>query len=392
MECYLDNAATTKPFDEVVDTVNETLRYCYANPSSKHILGFEAERCVENTREIIAKSLGAKKNEIIFTSGGTESNNQAIFMGVQNKKRLGNNIITTAIEHPSVIAPFEYLKNNGYNTTILNTDSLAHLDINDIRDKIKEDTILFSFILVNNELGSIQKADDIIKLIKDINKETLIHIDATQAYCKIPIDTRNLKADLISISGHKIHSTKGIGVLYVNERLKLKPYILGGGQEYGLRSGTLNVPAIAGLGVAVNKLCNASNYVSKLYELKEYFIKRLLENFEDISINAINLNKDLHSAVLDTAPQITSVSFSNIRAEVLLHSLEERGIYVSAGSACTSKKKGVNPVLKAIGLNDDLIESTVRFSFGYYTTIEQIDYTIEVLKEVVPILSKYRRR
>ena len=393
MECYLDNAATTRPFDSVIEIMNETMRNAYANPSSKHIKGFEAERFVEDAKEKIAKTLKAKKSEIIFTSCGTESNNQAILMGAATKKRYGNKIVTTCFEHASVYKSMEVLAKEGYKITYLPVNKLGHVKDEDLVKAIDDETIMLSFMLVNNEIGALADAEHIIQLAKEKNPNILIHIDAIQGYGKFEINTKKLKADFISVSGHKFHAPKGIGFLYVREGIRITPYIHGGGQQKNLRSGTLNVPGIAGIGAAAETVYdNHKEKINKLYNIKEKFIRDLLANFPDCTINGVDTTGDLSANILKTAPQIVSVSFRGIKAEVLLHALEEKGIYVSSGSACSSHHPDYSGTLKGIGLDDDLLDSTLRFSFGMFTEPKMTDYAIEMLKELIPTLSKYRRK
>ena len=393
MECYLDNAATTRPLDNVIDIMNETMKISYANPSSKHIKGFEAERFVEEAREKIAKTLKAKKSEIIFTSCGTESNNQAIIMGAATRKRYGNKIVTTCFEHASVYQSMEVLAKEGYDITYLPVDKLGHIKDEDLLNAIDNETIMLSFMLVNNEIGALADAEHIIKLAREKNPDILIHIDAIQGYGKFEINTKKLGADFISVSGHKFHAPKGIGFLYVRDGVRITPYIVGGGQQKNLRSGTLNVPGIAAIGAAAESMyTNHKEKIDKLYGIKEKFVRDLLEAFPDCTINGVDITGDLAANIRETAPQIVSVSFKNVKAEVLLHALEEKGIYVSSGSACSSHHPDYSGTLKGIGLDEALLDSTLRFSFGMFTEQEMTDYAIEMLKELVPTLSKYRRR
>ena len=393
MECYLDNAATTRPLDSVIDIMNETMKISYANPSSKHIKGFEAERFVEEAREKIAKTLKAKKNEIIFTSCGTESNNQAIIMGAATRKRYGNKIVTTCFEHASVYQSMEVLAKEGYDINYLPVDKLGHIKDEDLLNAIDNETIMLSFMLVNNEIGALADAEHIIRLAREKNPDILIHIDAIQAYGKLEINTKKLGADFISVSGHKFHAPKGIGFLYVRDGVRITPYIHGGGQQKNLRSGTLNVPGIAAIGAAAEIMyTNHKEKTDKLYGLKEKLVKDLLENFPDCNINGVDTTGNLAENIRKTAPQIVSVSFKGVKAEVLLHALEEKGIYVSSGSACSSHHPDYSGTLKGIGLDEALLDSTLRFSFGMFTEQEMTDYAIEMLKELVPTLSKYRRR
>ena len=393
MECYLDNAATTRPFDSVIEIMNDAMRSAYGNPSSKHIKGFEAERYVEEARERIAKTLKAKKSEIIFTSCGTESNNQAIIMGAATRKRYGKKIVTTCFEHASVYQSVEVLTKEGYQITYLPVDRLGHIKDEDLVKAIDDETIMLSFMLVNNEIGALADAEHIIKLAKEKNPDILIHIDAIQGYGKFEINTKKLGADFISASGHKFHAPKGIGFLYVRDGVRITPYIVGGGQQKNLRSGTLNVPGIAAIGKAAEEVYkDHKEKIEKLYNIKEKFIRDLLENFPDCTINGVDVTGDLSANIRKTAPQIVSVSFKGVKAEVLLHALEEKGVYVSSGSACSSHHPDYSGTLKGIGLDDELLDSTLRFSFGLFTEQEMTDYAVEMLKELVPVLSKYRRR
>lgn len=393
MECYLDNAATTRPFESVIEIMNDAMRSAYGNPSSKHIKGFEAERYVEEARERIAKTLKAKKSEIIFTSCGTESNNQAIIMGAATRKRYGKKIVTTCFEHASVYQSVEVLAKEGYQITYLPVDRLGHIKDEDLVKAIDDETIMLSFMLVNNEIGALADAEHIIKLAKEKNPDILIHIDAIQGYGKFEINTKKLGADFISASGHKFHAPKGIGFLYVRDGVRITPYIVGGGQQKNLRSGTLNVPGIAAIGKAAEEVYkDHKEKIEKLYNIKEKFIRDLLENSPDCTINGVDVTGDLSANIRKTAPQIVSVSFKGVKAEVLLHALEEKGVYVSSGSACSSHHPDYSGTLKGIGLDDELLDSTLRFSFGLFTEQEMTDYAVEMLKELVPVLSKYRRR
>ncbi|WOO36661.1 cysteine desulfurase family protein [Anaerocolumna sp. AGMB13020] len=386
MEIYLDNAATTRPYDSVRSIMLETLDTAFGNPSSMHGKGFEAERYVKEATDIIAKSLKADPKEIIFTSGGTESNNLALIGAASALKRRGNHIITTMIEHPSVHNPVLFLEENGYRVTYVPVDSMGRMKEEELLEAVGEDTILVSFMYVNNEVGSIQPISEMSRKIKEKNPNVCIHVDAIQAYGKFRIYPAREGIDLLSASGHKIHGPKGVGFLYVNSKVKIKPVLFGGGQQRGIRSGTENVPGIAGLGQAVKEgLSHQDEIVTKLYEIKAYFIERLKE-IEGTFVNCTEEN------IKKTAPHILSVSFEGIKSEVLLHALEDKGIYVSAGSACASNHPGLSGTLKAVGLRNDLLDSTIRFSFSGFTTIEEAGQAIEALKELVPVLRKYSRR
>ncbi len=383
MEAYLDNSATTRCSDEAVKIMTKVLQEDFGNPSSLHNKGMEGENYVKAARSEIAKTLKANDKEIYFTSGGTESNNLAIIGAARAYRRSGDKVITTMIEHPSVANPFAYLEDNGFEVTYLPVDNLGRVDLNALREAMTEDTILVSVMHVNNEIGAVQPIEEIAEIVKSVNKECVFHVDAIQSYGKFRIYPKKIRVDMLSVSGHKIHGPKGSGFLFVKDKIKLKPIILGGGQEWGMRSGTENVPAIAGLGVAAREIyADFDNNIDRMYKLRDRFISEVTK------IDGVTVNGPLdHSG----APHIISVSVSGVRAEVLLHALEDRNIYVSAGSACSSNKPSISKTLKAIGLDQKLLDSTVRFSFSIHTTEEEVDYAVSALRELVPMLSKYTR-
>lgn len=387
MEAYLDNSATTRCSDRACQLMVDLLTKDYGNPSSLHMKGIEAERFVETAKKKIAKTLRVSEKEIIFTSGGTESNNLAIIGAAMANRRAGNHIITTSIEHASVENPMEFLKEQGFDITYLSVDENGIISLEELEEAVTEQTILVSMMQVNNEIGAIEPVAEAAELIKKKNPATLIHVDAIQSYGKMYIYPKKLGIDMLSVSGHKIHGPKGSGFLWVKEKTKLKPLILGGGQQKGMRSGTENVPAIAGLGEAAEEIYeNLDEKRAHLYGLKQRFIDGI-EKLEGTHVNG--------KTGEDSAPHIVSVSFEGIRSEVLLHSLEDRGIYVSSGSACSSnnhagKQKG-SKTLRNIHLKENLLDSTLRFSFSVHTTEEEIDYALEVLGEMLPVLKKYTR-
>lgn len=387
MEAYLDNSATTRCSDRACQVMVDLLTKDYGNPSSLHMKGIEAERFVETAKKKIAKTLRVSEKEIIFTSGGTESNNLAIIGAAMANRRAGNHIITTSIEHASVENPMEFLKEQGFEITYLSVDENGIISLEELEEAVTEQTILVSMMQVNNEIGAIEPVAEAVELIKKKNPDTLIHVDAIQSYGKMYIYPKKLGIDMLSVSGHKIHGPKGSGFLWVKEKTKLKPLILGGGQQKGMRSGTENVPAIAGLGEAAEEIYeNLDKKRAHLYGLKQRFIDGI-EKLEGTHVNG--------KTGEDSAPHIVSVSFEGIRSEVLLHSLEDRGIYVSSGSACSSnnhagKQKG-SKTLRNIHLKENLLDSTLRFSFSVHTTEEEIDYALEVLGELLPVLKKYTR-
>lgn len=384
MEAYLDNSATTKVFDEVKDIMVETMLKDYGNPSSMHLRGVEAEKYVKEARENIAKTLKVDEKEIVFTSGGTESNNMAIIGTALANRRAGNHIITTAVEHASVHNTMEFLAEQGFSITYLNVNEAGVINLKDLEDAICDDTILISVMYVNNEIGSVMPISEIAEVIKAKKPDVIFHVDAIQAYGKYHIYPRRMGIDLLSVSGHKIHGPKGSGFLYVKDKLKIKPIIYGGGQQKGMRSGTENVPGIAGIGVAAKKIYeNFDENIDRLYELKDYLIDEL-SKIENVKIHS--------KKGRDSAPQIVNASFVVVRSEVLLHSLEDREIYVSAGSACSTNKHTVSATLKGIGLDFDEIESAIRFSFCIFTTKEEIDYTVGVINELLPRLRLFKRK
>lgn len=384
MEAYLDNSATTRAFEEVKDIVVETMLKDYGNPSSMHLRGVEAEKYIKEAKEKIAKTMKVDSKEIVFTSGGTESNNMALIGTAMANIRRGKHIITTSVEHASVLSTTEFLKEQGFRITYLPVNSEGVVSVSDLEKEICEDTILVSSMFVNNEVGAVMPIKEMSEVIKAKNKDIVFHVDAIQAYGKYEIFPRRMGIDLLSVSGHKIHGPKGTGFLYIKDKTKIKPIIYGGGQQKGMRSGTENVPGYAGLAVAAEQVYrDFSENISKMYELKEHMIEEL-SKIENVKINSISGK--------ESAPQIVNASFVGVRSEVLLHSLEEKGVFVSAGSACSTNKKSESATLKSMGLKPEEIESAVRFSFCIFTTKEEIDYAIEVIKELLPKLRRFVRK
>lgn len=383
MEAYFDNSATTKVLDSVRDIVVKTMTEDYGNPAAKHRKGMEAEQYIRDARKIIADTMKVQEKEIMFTSGGSESNNMALIGTAWANQRAGKHIISTSIEHPSVYNPLGVLEELGFEVTILPVDHDGHISLKELEEAIRPDTILVSTMYVNNEVGAVEPVEEISKIIKAKNPSTLYHVDAIQAYGKYVIRPKKQGIDLLSVSSHKIHGPKGVGFLYIRNGVKIKPLIYGGGQQAGLRSGTENVPGVAGFGAAAKEMyTNHAEKIQKLIELKDYMTDRLGE----IEGTVINSKKGEASA-----PQIVSVSFEGVRSEVLLHALEDKGVYVSSGSACSSNHPGISGTLKGIGVAQKLLDSTIRMSFGMFNTKEEVDYTIDVLKELVPVLRRYQR-
>ncbi|MFQ6809344.1 MAG: cysteine desulfurase family protein [Blautia sp.] len=384
MEAYLDNSATTRCYEEVAEIVAKTMIEDYGNPSAMHLKGVEAENYVKESAKAIAKTLKVQDKEIYFTSGGTESDNWALIGSALANHRQGKHMITTPFEHSAVSAPLAWLQEQGFEITVIPVDEQGNLDLKKLEEAIREDTILVSTMFVNNEMGAVVSVEEVGKIVHEKNPKALYHVDAIQAYGKYKIYPKKMGIDLLAVSGHKIHGPKGVGFLYINEKAKVQPLILGGGQQKGMRSGTDNVPGIAGLGAAAKMIYeNLDKNVEHMRELKLYFAKEL-EKLEQVEINGPDPEKG--------APHILNVSFLGVRSEVLLHSLEDLGIYVSAGSACSSHKRAGSASLGALGLSQERKESAIRFSFCETTTKEEVDYTLEALKKLLPMLRRYARK
>ena len=386
MECYLDNSATTRCLDSAAALMAGILCTDYGNPSSLHHKGVQAEEYVRHAREVIAKTLKVTPKEIFFTSGGTESDNLALRGAAYANARQGKHLVTTSIEHPAILNTMQYLEQQGFEVTYLPVDENGKIRLSDLEAAIRPDTILVSIMHTNNEIGALEPIAEAGELIKRVNPNTLFHVDAVQGYGKAKILPKRMKIDMLSVSGHKIHGPKGIGFLYVGDRVKIRPIVFGGGQERGLRSGTENVPAIAGMGKAAEEMYqNLDTDLDRMYALKQRLADGI-SMMENVRINGL--------CGRDSAPHVLSVSFAGVRSEVLLHALEEREIYVSAGSACASNHPDTagSATLRAIGLPKELLNSTIRFSLSVFTTEEEIDYTVQVLHELVPMLRRFTRR
>jgi len=373
-EIYLDNSATTKPLDDVINKMTTVLKNNYGNPSSLHNKGLEAEKVIKSARKKIADKLAVIPEEIYFSSGGTESNNLAIKGIAYNYQNRGKHLITTGVEHASVLESFLALEEDGFEVSYLKPDKYGNISIDELAKTITKNTTLVSLIHINNELGTILPLDEIGRLIKDKNKNTYFHTDCVQSFGKVLLNPKKSNIDLLTISGHKIHGPKGIGALYKRNGIELKAQIVGGGQESGVRCGTENIPGIAGLIPAVEALPDYSsqdNYNKNLDKLKKYFIKQLNKIKRKYIINSPE----------NGAPHLLNISFPGIKGEVLIHSLEGEGIYVSTGSACHSKSNEKSHVLRAIGLPAEQIDGTIRISFSHFNTEKDIDYTIKILDQ-----------
>ena len=386
MECYLDNSATTRCFDSAAALMAKILCEDYGNPSSMHNKGMQAEQYLRYARDVIAKNLKVSEKEIFFTSGGTESDNLALRGAAYANCRAGRHLITTQIEHPAILQTMQYLESQDFEVTYLPVDENGQVRLADLEQAIRPDTILVSIMHVNNEIGALEPIAEIGALIKKKNPKILFHVDAVQGYGKFRIYPKRMNIDMLSVSAHKIHGPKGVGFLYVGDKVKIRPTIFGGGQQRGLRSGTENVPAIAAMAKAVEEIYgNLEEEIGQMYALKAYFVEEL-QKMSGVTINGLTGT--------DSAPHVVSASFENVRSEVLLHALEEKGIYVSAGSACASNHPDTagSATLRAIGLPKELLNSTIRFSFSVFTSREELEYTLHVLNEIVPMLRRFTRR
>ena len=368
MKVYLDNSATTRPFDEVTDLVTYYMREEYGNPSSLHHMGLVAEKGMKNARKQVAAAAGCGENEVVFTSGGTEADDLAIIGAARAAKRKGNKIITSKIEHPAVLQAFARLEEEGFEAVYLDVDNEGYVDLDQLSSEINDDTILISCMHVNNESGTIQPIDTIAKM----KRNAVLHVDCVQSFGKLPLPGSGV--DLISISGHKIHGPMGTGALINRSAVNIKPLLYGGGQEKDIRPGTENLPAICGFGLACEMIAkDMIDKESEIGNMKEHLRKGLLDNIKDIRVNSPE----------GSCPSVLNISFLGTRGEVILHTLEQDGIFVSTGSACSSNHGGGSHVLKAMGLSDEEITGAIRFSFGRFNRMEEMDYVIEKVKGAV---------
>lgn len=383
MEIYLDNSATTAVHPDVVKLMSKIMLEDYGNPSSKHNKGVQAERYLNEAGETLASILKCDKKELLCTSGGTESDNMAFIGTALANKRRGNHIITTMIEHPAILETTVFLEKNGFEITYLPVDATGRVSLEALKEALKPETILVSIMYANNEVSIVEPIAEAAAMVKEYNPEIIFHTDAVQAFGKYRIIPKRENIDLMSVSAHKLHGPKGVGFLYIKDKTKINPIIFGGGQQKGMRSGTENVPGIAGMALAA-KLCyeNFDEKIERLYELKENFTDRVLE----IPGTVFNGRRG-HEGT----PHVISISFENVRSEVLLHALEDKGIYVSSGSACSSNKPALSGTLKAIGVKNNLLDSTIRFSLCTENTKEELDEVIIALNELVPMLRRYTR-
>ncbi|MGE4214873.1 MAG: cysteine desulfurase family protein [Anaerotignaceae bacterium] len=383
---YFDNAASTRALPEVAEKFTEVLLNTYANPSSGSKLGMEAELVIKESAKTLARIINAQSHEeIFFTSGGTESNNMAVFGTAKGYHRSGKHIITTQIEHPAIALPFKTLEEEGYEVQFLPVDEKGYVNIEELKNAIRSDTILVSTILINNEIGTVQDVESIGKAVKSANPNTLYHVDGVQAFGKYKIDVRKCNIDMLSASGHKFNAPKGLGFLYIKAGLKVKPMMYGGGQQKGQRPGTENAAGAAAIALAAEESYkNLTESTQKVMELKKHLAEGILKSIEDTFINGEDIDK--------ASPYVLNIAFKNLRSPVLLNALEDKGIFVSAGSACNSKKKVQSSVLGAIGTSEEDVVGSVRFSFTRFNTIEEADVCLEALKEIVPMLRRFNRK
>jgi hypothetical protein len=384
MQVYLDNAASTRVSKPVIELMNKAMDEDYANPSAKHLKGMEAEKYLKEAAAKIAKTMKVSEKELVFTSGGTESNNMALIGAAMARQRYGKHIISTAIEHSAVHQVLVHLADLGFEYSILKVDEKGQISLEELKSLLRADTILVSVMYVNNEIGAVQDIKAIADIVHGYNKDIYMHTDAIQAYGKFKIFPKKEGIDLLSVSAHKLHGPKGSGFLYIDERVNIKPIIYGGGQQRGLRSGTLNIPGIAGLGEAAKEAYkDFDKEVEYIYSLRDYLIDEITKlNDEGIKLNC--------EKGVKFAPHVLSISISGVRAEVLLHAMEERGIYIASGSACSSNHPGLSGTLKGIGLKEEFLSSTVRVSFSKYNNKEELDFFLANLKELIPQLRRYK--
>ena len=383
-EIYFDNAATTRVRPEVAELMMKVMTEDYGNPSARHVMGMKAENYIKTAREQIARTLRVDPGEIYFTSGGTESNNLALIGTALARSRRGKHIISTGIEHAAIYKPLDLLREQGFDITILSVDRQGHIDLSELSAAIRPDTILVSLMYVNNEIGSIEPIAEAGRIIKERNPECYFHTDTIQAYGKLRIRPKTEHIDMLSVSAHKIHGPKGTGFIYIDKHVRLHPLILGGGQERDMRSGTENVPGIAGMGLAAEMYYKEHEKIEAgMLSVRDRLIDRLSV------MEGVKLNTEKGEGF---APHVVSASFAGVRAEVLLHALEQKGIYVSSGSACSSNHPAISGTLRSIGVDQDLLDSTLRFSFGIYSTPEEADLCADALEELLPQLRRFVRR
>lgn len=377
---YLDNSATTRPFDEVIDKMSACMREEYFNPSAVYAPAMLAGRILIETREAIASQLGGRV-KVVFTSGGTEADNLALLGTARALRGRKGHFITTKVEHPAILETAAELERLGHSVTYIGVDEEGTVDVDALVDAVREDTALVSVMQVNNEVGAVMPIEEISRRVKEKNPRTLIHVDGVQGFMRVPMHMNRMGVDLYSLSGHKIHGPKGIGALAMSDRARPLCIAFGGGQENGLRSGTENVPGIAGLGQAVRAFARLDDPASDMMELKMRLRDGILQAVPDAKVNGPT----------GGAPHILNVTFP-VKGEVLLHALEGAGILCSTGSACASHKKSASHVLTAMGVPDKEIDGALRFSLCPMNTPEEIDETVAQIRKSVEMLRAFKRR
>lgn len=366
MQAYFDNSATTKPCPEAVEAVKKAMTESWGNPSSLHYSGIEADALLEKSRQSIASKLSCDSSEIFFTSGGTESNNLALFGTAYSLKKYGKKIVSTGVEHPSVDEALNRLSEEGFEVVKLSVDSTGKINPAELIKAVTADTILVTMMYVNNEVGSVMPVELARRAVTAAGSHAYVHVDAVQAFGKIPVKPLAIGADLVTVSSHKIHGPKGVGALYIKKGTRLKPHTLGGEQEMKIRPGTQAMPAIAGFGAAADSLPDIKEELAHITELRDYMVSELMKS------GGVQLNSPK-----DALPYVTNISVTGIKSEPMLNFLSANGICVSAGSACSKGKK--SRVLSEMGLDHDRMESPIRISFSRYTTKEEIDYLVEMI-------------
>ncbi len=374
MRAYLDNSATTFLCEKAKKQMVNAIENCWGNPSSLHQAGIDADMLLSESRKALSKALKCDTDEVVFTSGGTEGNNLAIFGSVYANRRKGNRVITTKIEHPSVLNAFKRLEEEGFEVIYIGTDELGHLDVKELEAAVNEKTVLVSVMAVNNEIGTIQPIEELSSIIRRKNAPALIHVDAVQAFGKLTLNPKKWGIDLMTVSSHKIHGPKGAGALFVKKGTKLRPVAVGGGQERDIRPGTEPMPAIAGFYGAVSEL-QTEKSLAKLTALRDNFVSKLRE-IEGVTLNSPD----------DALPYIVNLSLKGLRSETVLNLLSDMEIYVSSGSACAKGHK--SHVLTAMGLKDNIIDSSLRVSLSRFTTEEELDYFIEGVNRAFKVIMK----
>ncbi|MDD7292073.1 MAG: cysteine desulfurase family protein [Clostridiaceae bacterium] len=374
LEAYLDNSATTKPCPGARKRLLEAVDLLWGNPSSLHQKGLEAQLLLEEARAFIAKCLSCRESELYFTSGGTESNNLAVFGAANAMKRKGNKIVVSSVEHPSVSRAFDKLESDGFTVVRLPVDRFGVVPVEEIENAVDESTVLVSMMAVNNELGSVEPVEALSRIVKEKHSPALIHVDAVQAFGKLPLNVKKLGVDLMSVSAHKIHGTKGAGALFVKASVRLAPHIFGGGQEKNVRPGTEPLPAIAAFFGAAEEL-DIKKSLPAVTALRDGFVKKLS------ALDGVVINSGA-----DALPYIVNISLPGRPAEAVLNFLSSKGIYVSSGSACAKGRR--SPTLTAAGLESERVNSSLRISLSRFTTEDELDFCLEGIEEALRAIRK----